>query len=192
MGDKTLTVDCPAREPDPVLLAQLTALAAASIPPSVKPWWQRFTAKSGAAAVAGVLIISGATAVAQHAHLTPYARPAQPVVATIAGSTGRVAPRHKSLEIVARTISPTAAVPVLRSMHHAGERAHRQHARTKKHQEANTNRGGSAKLQRAVWWARIHVPQQSTNIQEPFQESRIPYPRSHDRGHRHDEARSQS
>jgi hypothetical protein len=147
MRDKALAVDCSAREPDPVLLAQLTALAAASTAPVVKPWWHRFTAKTGAAAVAGVLLISGATADAERGHVTPA-----PIAVTIVGSTNQARPHHKPVPVAAThsyaAVLPHAFIP----MRHAGKRAGlRQRAHSKKkHQDGNSNGGGSGNGQGGV------------------------------------------
>lgn len=144
MRDDRLAVNCPAREPDVVLLAQLTALAAASTTPAVKPWWQRFTVKAGAAAVAGVLLISGATADAEHA--TPA-----PIAVTIVGTTtdGHATPRHKRVHATTPHLSPVVSAGVFSRVRHAGKKAphQRRHARNKKHQNGNSNGGGSENKQ---------------------------------------------
>ena len=181
MRDEALAVDCPAREPDPVLLAQLTTLAAASTAPVVKPWWQRFTIKTGAAAVAGVLLISGATADAEHLRSTP------PVFATIVGSTSHPAPHHKPVRIPAEQISPAVSPSLLSSVRHAGNRArHRQDAHTKKHQDGNSNGGGSENSQ-GVQFAQFVAPQSPVTIQNSPNLQR----RSHGRVHVHQLSSSQ-
>ncbi|MGN6722307.1 MAG: hypothetical protein ACTHJM_06820 [Marmoricola sp.] len=182
MRDKTLAVDCPAREPDPVLLAQLTALAAASTAPVVKPWWQRFSVKTGAATVAGVLIVSGATADAEHAHHVPT------VEATIVATPSHPVTHHKRVRISANQTSPAVSPPVLSSVRHAGKRAHRtRHAHTKKHQDGNSNGGGSENSQGDVQLARISAPQSPVGVQD----SQNMQGQSHGRAHMHQQANSQ-
>lgn len=172
MRDKALAVDCPAREPDPVLLEQLTALAAASTASVVKPWWHRFTVKTGAAAVAGVLLISGATADAEHG------KPA-PIAATVVGSPtpNPLAPHRKPVLAVPPTsfaVLPSMVVP----MHHAGKRAHHpRHALKKKHRDGNRNSGGSGNVQGGVQFARGIVTQA---VAEPMQISQ-----GHSHSHAH-------
>lgn len=148
MRNKALAVDCPVHEPDPVLLQQLTALAAASTAPAAKPWWHRFTAKTGAAAVAGVLLITGAVADAEHA---------KPVPAPARSSVGRPIPHpavpgkplQASTSQTYVRVPPVAPRRTVGSMRHAGKWVHhRQHAHVKKHREGrgNVGRNGNGHL----------------------------------------------
>lgn len=98
-----LGLACPEREPHPVLLEQLTQLAAASVAPPAKPWWHRLTVKTGAATVAGVLMISGATADAEHA------KPRMPEPRTVVGAAGPLAPHHVARHAHRAAITPPAS-----------------------------------------------------------------------------------
>lgn len=161
MRADALAVDCPAREPDPVLLEQLSALAAASIPPAARPWWQRFTVKTGAAAVAGALLISGATADAEH-------RPPAPIAAPIVATPSHVtpAPRHKASKPVTQNGYAPVSSPVVGSVRHAGNRAqHHAHGRNKKKQDGNSNGGGSQNAQGQVPLERLATPLQMSSLQ---------------------------
>lgn len=193
MRDKALAVDCPAREPDPVLLEQLTALAAASVVPTAKPWWHRLTIKTGAAAVAGVLLISGATADAEHGSPTPA-----PIAVDIVGSTPQVTPpHHKALvqEAAAQASAPASPVVsprTLRSIRHAGKRAQlqqRQRAHSRKHRAGSGDGGGSSSGNGSVGvqLARLAMPQASA-LAAP---ASAPAPAGHPRGHAHQHAHTQ-
>jgi len=141
---EALAVDCPACEPDPVLLEQLTALASASTTPATKPWWHRFTLKPGAAVISGALLVSGAAAAdAEHARSKPA-----PVVATVVAAP-KAAQHHPAPTFVTLShpsfVVYRAATPRIR---HAGARGHhRQHVHHKKHQDGNRNRDGSGNSQ---------------------------------------------
>ena len=161
MREKSLAVDCPAREPDPVLLEQLTALAAASTVPAERPWWHRFTVKTGAAAVAGVLLISGATADAEHGR----ARQA-PIAATVVVSTPRAAP-HRTLVHVAKPqtsveLSPVIFPRISGPIRHAWKRSQHlrkhEHALGQKHEKGKKNGGGSQDGQVGARLARLAAP----------------------------------
>lgn len=135
-----LGVPCPARDPHPVLLEQLTRLAAASVAPTVKPWWHRFTAKTGAAAVAGLLMISGATADAQHSGPKPAA-PA-PAIA--------VAPLPVPPHVTHRHTSPSmpATLPESASPAHGAEapgRGRRHRGSARRHHGRSTLHGPGVK-----------------------------------------------
>jgi hypothetical protein len=141
MRDDALAVDCAAREPDPVLLEQLAGLAAASTIPTVKPWWQRFTVKTGAAAVAGALVISGATADAEHARPTN-------LIATIPEPVTHAAPHHPTPKAPVPSASSPVWSPIGPSIRHAENRArHSELRRAKKNQAGNSNGGGSQNSQ---------------------------------------------
>jgi hypothetical protein len=176
MRDKALAVDCPAREPDSVLLAQLTTLAAASTVPAVKPWWQRFTVKTGAAAVAGVLMISGATADAEHA-------PPRPIAVTIVHvAPSHPAPQHKPARAVPAHTSTVVFHHAFASMRHAGKRAHlRERAHSKKHQDGNSNGGGNENGQSDVQFARL-APTQVLNALQDAQGHSHPHTHVRQRG----------
>jgi len=173
MRDDALAVDCPAREPDPVLLEQLTALAVASVAPTVKPWWQRFTVKTGAAAVAGVLVISAATADAEHA------RPKSTLVVT-APAPSHVAPHHKSARAASVINASSPSLPVWSprgvSMRHADSRMHRhEHSHGKMNREGNGNGGGSQNDQVTALVARLATSLQAVATQDD----------NHGHGHAH-------
>lgn len=121
-----IALGCPPIDPDPILLEQLTMLAAASVAPSSSPWWQRVATKSGAVAVAGVMALSGA-AYAARGELTP-------IVKSIAGNADHHPVRHhvvRDLSTPGPAVSSTTAVVPSASatpVHH-GRRAHGFHAK---------------------------------------------------------------
>lgn len=150
-----LAVDCPAHEPHPVLLEQLTQLAAASVAPAAKPWWHRLSTKTGAAVVVGALMISGATADAQRALRTT---PPQSVAAAI----------PLTLHKAARSSSPAVFVAPRWARHSAAlkGRAKASSAHSKnRHAKLNRQRGKanshSESIETSVPLAPTAVPQAS-------------------------------
>lgn len=129
MREPNIALGCPPVDPDPILLEQMTMLAAASVAPGSSPWWQRVATKSGAIAIASVMALSGA-AYATRGELAP-------IVKSMTGGTEHHAVRHHVRDL--STSGPTASTttsPTLVSSPSAepapaihGRRAHGFHAK---------------------------------------------------------------